>query len=93
MDSMDQCFMYWGDDLDQQQAYVDVQGICSGLKKGTMSRSAALAALDGIKATHLTPWIEADLDTLVRAWGSAASIPDRGTPSSSVMGTSGPQSR
>jgi len=80
MDSMDQCYMYWGDDFDQQQAYVDVYGIYFGLKDGTMSKSAALGALNDIKNTQLVPWLEADLATLVWAWGDAAAILDAGVP-------------
>jgi hypothetical protein len=80
MDSMDQCFMYWGDDFDQQQAYVDVYSIYFGLKDGTMSEAAAYDALGEIKNSQLVPWLEADLDTLVWAWGDAAGILDAGTP-------------
>ena len=80
MDSMDECFMYWGDDFDQQQAYVDGYGIYFGLKDGTMSKSAALDALKNIKNTQLVPWLEADLNTLAWAWGDAAAILDAGVP-------------
>ncbi len=80
MDSMDQCFMYWGDDFDQQQAYVDVYGIWSGLKDGSMSKAAAYGALSEIKNSQLVPWLEADLGTLVWAWSDAAGILDAGVP-------------
>jgi hypothetical protein len=80
MDSMDKCFMYWGDDFDQQQAYIDVYGIYFGLKDGTMSKSTAIRALDDIRSTQLVPWIEADLGTLVWAWGDATAILDAGVP-------------
>jgi hypothetical protein len=80
MDSMDECFMYWGDDFDQQQAYVDVYSIYYGLKDGTMSKTAAYNALAEIKNSQLVPWLETDLGTLAWAWGDAASILDAGTP-------------
>lgn len=80
MDSMDKCFMYWGDDFDQQQAYVDVHAIYFGLKYGTMSQADALAGLTAIKTDQLVPWIEADLSTLVWAWGDAAEILDAMVP-------------
>jgi hypothetical protein len=80
MDSMDECFMYWGDDFDQQQAYVDVYSIWSDLKDGSMSKAAALDALGEIKNSQLVPWLEADLGTLVWAWGDAAGILDAGVP-------------
>lgn len=80
MDSMDECFMYWGDDFDQQQAYVDVHAIYFGLRDGTMSRSDALNALNTIKSSQLVPWLEADLGTLVWAWGEGAGILDAGVP-------------
>ncbi|MEM4233494.1 MAG: M28 family peptidase [Thermoplasmata archaeon] len=80
MDSMDQCFMYWGDDFDQQQAYVDVHAIYFGLRDGTMNRSDALAALKDIKSTQLVPWLEADLATLAWAWDEAAGVLDAAVP-------------
>jgi len=80
MDSMDKCFMYWGDDFDQQQAYVDVHGIYFGLMDGTMTKSTALNALNDIKNTQLVPWLEVDLGKLAWAWGDAAAILDAGVP-------------
>jgi len=80
MDSMDECFMYWGDDFDQQQAYVDVHAIYFGLKDGSMSRSDALSALNTIKSAQLVPWLEADLGALAWAWDGAAGILDAGVP-------------
>jgi len=74
MASMDKCYMYWGDDFDQQQAYVDVYGIYFGLKDGTMSKSAALSALNTIKNTQLIPWLEVDLNKLAWAWSEGALI-------------------
>lgn len=80
MDSMDKCFMYWGDDFDQQQAYVDVYGIYFGLKDGTMTKSAALNALNDIKNTQLVPWLEADLQVMGWAWTQGAGILDAVAP-------------
>ena len=80
MDSMDECFMYWGDDFDQQQAYIDVHWIYLGLMDGSVTKSTALDALKDIKNTQLVPWIEADLSTLVWAWGDAAAVLDAGVP-------------
>lgn len=80
MDSMDKCFMYWGDDFDQQQAYVDVYGIYFGLKDGTMTKAAALTALNDIKNTQLVPWLEADLQVMGWAWTQGAGILDAAAP-------------
>ena len=65
---------YWGDDWDQQQDYVDVQGIYLGLREGQMSRSAARSALEAIRAEQLIPWLHEDLATLQSAWYQAAAI-------------------
>ena len=74
LDSMMYGFMYWGDDFDQQQAYVDVQGIYLGLKDGTMSKTTALGQLNAIKSTQLTPWLDADLLKLAWAWSEGAAV-------------------
>jgi len=76
LDQMVGCFMYWGDDFDQQQAYVDVQGIYLGLKDGSMSRTTALNALTSIRDTQLIPWFETDLSAMKSAWLSATGIID-----------------
>jgi hypothetical protein len=76
LDDMVGCFMYWGDDFDQQQAYVDVQGIYLGLKDGSMSRTTALNALTSIRDTQLIPWFETDLSAMKSAWSSATGIID-----------------
>ena len=66
--------MYWGDDFDQQQAYVDVHAIHRGLGDGSMSRDRAATALEGIVRTQLLPWAEEDLMTLGLAWRDAAGM-------------------
>jgi hypothetical protein len=64
--------MYWGDDFDQQQAYIDVHGIYTGLSDGTLSRADALTALREIVLTQLRPWLQEDLGALTDAWQEAA---------------------
>ncbi len=66
--------MYWADDFDQQQAYVDVHWIYMGLKDGALSTDDAINALENIKNTQLIPWLEEDLETLEWAWTNAAYI-------------------
>ncbi len=66
--------MYWGADFGQQQLYVDVQGVYLGLKDGTMSTSAALAALRGIANDQLTPWLQGDLAELESAYTAGGEI-------------------
>jgi len=72
MDSMIGGEMYWGDDFDQQQAYVDVHGIYLGLKDGTLSTSDAIGDLASIRRTELRPWLREDLESLRTAWREAA---------------------
>ena len=62
------CYGYWGDDFDQAQGYVDIQGVYLGLKCGTMSADEALEQLESIRATQLEPWFETDVLTLESAW-------------------------
>jgi len=76
LDQMVGCFMYWGDDFDQQQAYVDVQGIYLGLQDGSMSKAAALSALTTIRDSQLIPWFETDLAAMSSAWQTATGILD-----------------
>ena len=64
--------MYWGDDFDQQQAYIDVHGIYTGLTDGTLSPARAQEQLRDIKRTELLPWLETDLGSLEAAWTEAA---------------------
>ena len=79
-DGMLNTYMYWGDDFDQQQAYVDVQGIYLGLKDGSVSKAAALADLTWIRDAQLLPWFQEDLRTLVWAWSRAAAVLDAALP-------------
>jgi len=72
MDSMISEEMYWGDDFDQQQTYVDVYGIYFGLEEGTLSIADAVEELAGIRRTQLRPWLREDLDSLRTAWREAA---------------------
>lgn len=74
MDWMINDEMYWGDDFDQQQAYVDVHGIYVGLKDGSLSIADALEELQAIKRTQLRPWLKEDLESLRTAWGQAAAM-------------------
>ena len=76
LDNMINCFMYWGDDFDQQQAYVDVQGIYLGLSDGSMSKTTAITALKSIRDSQLIPWFETDLKALQSAWTQATGILD-----------------
>lgn len=64
--------MYWGDDFDQQQAYVDVHGIYVGLSEGTLSGARAVQHLKEIRRTQLLPWLKVDLGALEAAWSEAA---------------------
>jgi len=73
-------FMYWGDDFDQQQAYVDVHWIYLGLKDGSLSGPDALNALKSIRNDQLIPWFEADLQIQAWAWTSGAGILDAAVP-------------
>jgi hypothetical protein len=66
--------LYWGDDWDQQQDYVDVQGIYLGLRDGQLTPSTARSALQTIRAEQLIPWLRTDLATLKSAWEQAADI-------------------
>jgi hypothetical protein len=78
--NMQNAFMYWGDDFDQQQAYVDVHWIYLGLKDGSVSNQAALNALKSIRDGQLIPWFEADLSVQAWAWTQSAGILDAGVP-------------
>jgi hypothetical protein len=78
--SMMYAFQYWGDDFDQEQAYVDVHWIYLGLKDGSVSDQAALGALKSIRDGQLIPWFEADLNVQAWAWTTGAGILDAGVP-------------
>lgn len=73
-------FQYWGDDFDQEQAYVDVHWIYLGLKDGSVSNQVALNALKSIRDGQLLPWFEADLNVQAWAWTTGAGILDAGVP-------------
>lgn len=79
-DNMMYSFMYWGDDFDQQQAYVDVHWIYLGLKDGSLSSADALGALQSIRDGQLIPWFESDLLVQEWAWNLTAGILDAGVP-------------
>jgi hypothetical protein len=72
MDWMISDSMYWGDDFDQQQDYVDVRAIYRGLKDGSLTPQGAVTELQVIRQTQLIPWLEEDLDKLEWAWREAA---------------------
>ena len=72
LDGMSSDPMYWGDDFDQQQRYVDVHGIYLGLRDGTLSAAAARQELRQIRRAQLLPWLKEDLGTLRTAWSDAA---------------------
>ncbi len=64
--------MYWGDDFDQQQAYVNVYGIYRGLARKALSPSEAVRELSVVREHQLLPWLKEDLDALTSAWRQAA---------------------
>jgi len=66
------CFMYWGDDYDQAQDYIDIQGVYLGLVEGSMSAEAALEQLEWVRDNQLIPWFVEDVQTLEWAWTEAA---------------------
>jgi hypothetical protein len=66
--------MYWGDDFDQQQAYVDVHGILVGLRDGSTSTAEAVRQLRQTGRTELRPWLKEDLEALTTAWREAAAL-------------------
>jgi len=68
------CDQYWGDDYDQAQAYVDVQGVYLGLGNGTMSIEDALVDLQWVVDEQLVPWFETDVLVLAWAFGESADI-------------------
>ena len=65
------CFMYWGDDFDQAQDYVDIQGVYLGLKDGSVSAEDALAQLVFVRDNQLEPWFAEDVLTLEREYMNA----------------------
>lgn len=71
---MTECYMYWGDDYDQAQGYVDIQGVYLGLSDGTMSVEDALAYLTHVRDDLLLPWFVTDVQTLEWAYMSSAEV-------------------
>jgi hypothetical protein len=65
------CSMYWGDDFDQAQDYVDIQGVYLGLMDGSMSVEDALAQLVWVRDNQLEPWFAEDVLTLEREYMNA----------------------
>jgi hypothetical protein len=66
------CFMYWGDDFDQAQDYVDIQGVYLGLEDGSMPLEDALEQLEWVRDNQLEPWYMEDVLSLEREWTNAA---------------------
>jgi len=68
--------MYWADDFDQQQAYLEVYWVYLGLLDETLSDSEAQLTLEDMRDNLLAPWLQDDLRTLEWAWAEAADILD-----------------
>ena len=66
--------MYWGDDFDQQQTYLNVYWIYLGLLDETLSDSEAQVILKDMRDDLLIPWLQEDLLTLEWAWTEASGI-------------------
>lgn len=64
--------MYWADDFDQQQAYLEVYWIYLGLLDETLTKSEAQSILEDMMDSLLIPWLQDDLDTLEWAWTEAS---------------------
>ena len=80
MNGMMQTDMYWGAEWDQQQEYVDVQGIYLGLKYGQITATNAKSSLENIKSQQLIPWLREDLSVLESALYQSANILNSGLP-------------
>jgi len=65
-------YMYWGAVFDQQQMYVDVQGVYLGLKDGSMTKADAVSQLTWIVDNQLVPWYAEDVGTLEWAWSEGS---------------------
>jgi|GEM_PF-1006938 len=74
MDGMMETDLYWGAEWDQQQKYVDVQGVYHELKDGQITTSNAKSALENIRSQQLVPWLREDLSTLESAWNQATDV-------------------
>lgn len=65
--------MYWADDFDQQQAYLDVYWVYLGLTSEALTDSEAKLILEDMRNDLLLPWLQEDLLTLEWAWTEAGS--------------------
>ena len=74
LSQMMDCYMYWGGEFDQAQAYVDIQDMYLGLKYGTMTVEDALEQLESARDDELEPWFSEDVLTLEREWNNAADV-------------------
>jgi len=77
---MNESDQYWGAVWDQQQDYVDVQGIYLGLRDGLITAEKAKSDLEEIRSKQLVPWLREDLVTLESAWYQAADMLSSGLP-------------
>ena len=66
--------MYWADDFDQQQAYVDVYEIYLGIGDGSISNNEARTLLENIRDDQLTLWLQEDILKLEQVWTDAAGL-------------------
>jgi len=64
--------MYWGDDFDQQQAYIDIWWIWNGVTNGSVSLANAITALTAVKNNLLLPWLHTDLLVMENAFDNAS---------------------
>jgi Iap family predicted aminopeptidase len=80
LDSFTNADLYWGAEWDQQQEYIDVQGIYLGLRDGKMTVKSAITQLNEIRAGQLIPWLHEDLIVVESAWNQAAELLSTGLP-------------
>ena len=66
--------MYWADDFDQQQAYLDVYWVYLGLLNEALSDSEARLVLEDMRDNLLIPWLQEDPLTLEWAWTESAAL-------------------
>jgi len=66
--------MYWADDFDQQQEYLDVYWVYLGLAGETLANHEAQSILEDMRDDLLIPWLQEDLLTLEWAWMEAAEV-------------------
>ena len=75
--------LYWAGKRDVAQRNVNVHGIYSGLRDGTMTLPDAIALLSVIRDQELVDALRTDLEALEHAWQSAADIFPTPSPRSS----------